>query len=227
MQTARTAAWLLALGGVVACGGAAQGGATQTAAPASVCGEAKAVALDEGSAAARAFGTLRGPLTASLALRCPSDVRCTLPEDRQIEVSVTPLRQVACEFAACRVPYLGSLPFALTSDDPCPRVLWSVARVSLKTDRGTLDEQVAEVNVLAGARGEVFLRFMIESPGALRDASGAGEPRTVLLDVQLEAGADRVRGQLSALAAKRPAEPAAELRFASIWSATWEVAVRH
>jgi hypothetical protein len=52
-----------------------------------------------------------------------------------------------------------------------------------------------------------------------------GAPRTTLLDVQLEAAPGRVRGQLSVLAADLPAQPASELRFGGLWSATWESAL--
>lgn len=221
MNKVRRRGLLVTIIGLAACGGAAQ--RTDNTAPANrPCGDAEAVAIDEGTEAGRAFRALRGPLTGTLALRCPTDAACALPEDRQIEISVAPLRPVACGFAACRVPYLGSLPFALSSNDPCPRVLWSVARVTLKTDRGTLDDQVAEVNVLASPEGEGFLRFIIERPAALGGPATKGETRALLLDVQLEAHADQVRGRMSALAATLPAEPASELHFASIWTATWQ-----
>jgi hypothetical protein len=221
MNTARRRGLLVTIIGLAACGGAARR-ADETSAASAPCGDAEAVAIDDATEAGRAFHALRGPLTGTLALRCPTDAACVLPEDRQIEVSVVPLRPVACAFAACRVPYLGSLPFALASDDPCPRVLWSVARVSLKTDRGALDDQVAEVNVLASPEGEGFLRFIIERPATLRDPASPGEARALLLDVQLEADGAQVRGQMSALAAKLPATPAPELHFAAIWTATWQ-----
>jgi hypothetical protein len=101
-------------------------------------------------------------------------------------------------------------------------VLWSLVEVRLHSDAGALDEQAHEVNVLAHADGEGFLRFIVESPGALARAQGPGISRSILLDVQLEATRDRLRGQLSALAAPLDNGPSTELRYKALWTATWE-----
>ena len=202
-------------------------------AAAGTCGDARVVALDDVPQSGGSFGQLSGTHYAELVFTCPTDEPCSLPKDSQMELTIEPQRAVACEFAACRVAYMDSLPFAHAPDDPCPKVLWSTVRVHLKTDAGTLDEQRADVNVLASARGEAFVRFLIDSPPSLlgsraleratnAHAHPAAAQRAILLDIQLELTADGLRGQLSALAAPLPSEPASELRFSALWTATWE-----
>lgn len=188
------------------------------------CGDARAVPLSDPSSTG-SFARLRGTHRAQLTFACPSEQSCGLPADTQIELTLQPVREYACEFAACRVPYLGNLPFAQAPNDPCPSVLWSVFQASLKTNASTLDEQDGDVNVLASPRGEAYLRFMIETPSSLARAvqvAQPGTPLSTMLDVQLEVEGGRVRGQLSALAAPLPSEPATELRFKALWTATWE-----
>lgn len=189
------------------------------------CGDAAEVALADGDEAGGVFRRLRGALSAPMTLACPGGGGCTLPPDRQLTLRVAPRREVACSFAACRVPYLSSLPFEHATDDPCPEVLWTVATVTLESDRGTVIATAPDVNVLATRRGEAFLRFMLENPASLQRTLTGGAPRATLLDVQIEAAPTRVRGQLSALSAPLPAQPAAELRFAALWSANWESAL--
>ncbi|MEY4514262.1 MAG: hypothetical protein RLZZ450_6384 [Pseudomonadota bacterium] len=187
----------------------------------SPCGEAHAVPLTDQASAGPVFHRLRGPHQANLKFACPSDEPCTLPKDTQLELTLTPVRDVACEFAACRVPYLGSLPFSQAINDPCPAVLWSVFAVTLQTDGQTLDASAAEVNVLSSPKGEAYLRFTIENPLSLAQSAA----QTSMLDVQLEVDGTQLRGQLSALSAPLPREPASELRFTSLWTATWESAL--
>jgi hypothetical protein len=190
------------------------------------CGEAHAVSLTDEASAGPVFRRLRGPHQANLRFACPTDEACSLPKDTQIQFSLTPVRDVACEFAACRVPYLGSLPFSQALDEPCPAVLWSVFAVTLQTDVQTLDASATNVNVLSSAKGEAYLRFMIENPLSLaRENTPAGAAFTSMLDVQLEVDGSQIRGQLSALSAPLPSEPASELRFKSLWTATWESAL--
>lgn len=192
----------------------------------SACGEAHAVPLVDEASAGPVFRRLRGPHQANLKFACPSDEPCSLPKDTQIQFTLTPVRDVACEFAACRVPYLGSLPFSEVPNDPCPAVLWSVFGVTLQTDSQTLDASAAEVNVLSSPKGEAYLRFMIENPLSLaRQTTPQGAASTSMLDVQLEVDASKIRGQLSALSAPLPSGPASELRFTSLWTATWESAL--
>lgn len=187
------------------------------------CGDAEAVSVHDRAATGGVFARLAAVGSVPLTFRCAGSEPCVLPSDRRLELRVTPRQDHACAFAACRVPYLGTLPIGHPDErDPCPRVLWSLATVTLKSDGGALDEEVAEVNVLASPAGEGFLRFMIESPRGLARMPAQSEPRSLLLDVQLELAEGRVRGQMSALAAPTPHEPASELRFQAIWSATWE-----
>jgi hypothetical protein len=218
-QRARALA-TLTLFSLLGCGGAAtQGKTTQGDSP---CGEARTVELRDEVSTGGVFSRLRTAQDAELTFSCPSDQPCSLPTDRRIEVTVEPERAIACEFAACRVPYLSTLPIGRADpDDQCPKVLWSVATVRLKSNAGSLAETSQGVNVLASPDGEGFLRFMVESPRAL-GAAQPGAPRSLLLDVQLEIQGDRVRGRMSALAAPLPSEPASELRFEAIWTATWE-----
>jgi hypothetical protein len=195
------------------------------------CGEAHAVPLGDEASAGPVFRRLRGTHEATLAFACPDQRSCSLPRDTKIAFTLTPVRDVACEFAACRVPYLGNLPFSQAPNDPCPAVLWSVFSVTLETDGKTLDAHAAEVNVLSSPRGEAYLRFMIENPLSLAresitDATGAAgsasSTRTSMLDVQIELDGNQLRGQLSALSAPLPSGAASELRFSSLWTATWE-----
>jgi len=187
------------------------------------CVEARAVPLAEETSAGPVFRRLLGEHQAKLTFVCPSDQPCSLPKDTQIQLSLQPVRDVACEFAACRVPYLGSLPFSEAANDPCPAVFWSVLAVTLQTDTQTLDASAGEVNVLSSRKGEAYLRFMIENPAALaHDPAQPGTAQTSMLDVQLEVDGTQIRGQLSALSAPLPSEPASELRFKSLWTATWE-----
>jgi hypothetical protein len=189
------------------------------------CGDAVAVPLDDAVRTGGVFSRLRGTHYAPLVFTCPSDEPCPLPKDSQIELTIEPQHERACEFAACRVPYFGTLPFSETPNDPCPKVLWSMTSVHLKTNAGTLDERQSDVSVLANPRGEGFVRFMVESPASFAHAARANsspEARSVLLDVQLELTPAGVRGQLSALAAPLPREAATELRFSALWTATWE-----
>jgi hypothetical protein len=191
------------------------------------CGDARAVSLTDEVASNAAFRQLRGLHRAPLRFSCPSDQPCSLPKDTQIEFSLEPKRPVACEFAACRVPYLGSLPFTDDPHDPCPKVLWSVFEVTLRSDGTTLDERATDVNVLASPSGGAYLRFTVDDPTALaramqREAPRAA-PQTTMLDVQLEIVQGRLRAQLSALAAPLPAAPATDLRFKAAWTATWEL----
>jgi hypothetical protein len=187
------------------------------------CGEARAVPVADETGAGPIFRRLGGSHQAKLTFACASDQPCSLPKDTQIQLSLRPVRDVACEFAACRVPYLGSLPFSETPDDPCPAVLWSVFAVTLQTDVLTLDASAGEVSVLSSRKGEAYLRFTIENPAALRhDAAQPGTVQTSMLDVQIEVDGTQIRGQLSALSAPLPSEPANELRFKSRWTATWE-----
>lgn len=190
---------------------------------ASACGDARAVRLTEEASAGPVFRRLGGAHQAKLTFACPSEQSCSLPEDTQIVLTLQPVREVACEFAACRVPYLGNLPFSEAGSDPCPAVLWSVYDVTLRTDAQTLDTRESEVNVLSSRQGEAYLRFMIENPAALsHDGAQPAAAQTSLLDVQLEVHGSQVRGQLSALSAPLPSEPASELRFKAVWTATWE-----
>jgi hypothetical protein len=206
-------ALLLAVG----CGGASR--RVEAPQPAD-CGEAPAVALDDASHTGGAFTRLLGTHKATLSFRCPDPSACALPPDTELTFTVAPERSGACEFASCRVPYLGNLPFSSAADQECPNVLWSTAEVRLHSDAGALNEEAHDVNVLAHANGEGFLRFMVESPRALTE--GPGLARSVLLDVQLESTAEGLRGQLSALAAPLDSEPGAELRYRPLWTATWE-----
>jgi len=191
------------------------------------CGDARAVPLDGQTASSPAFRQLRGLHRARLAFACPSAEPCSLPPDTQIEFGLAATRPEACEFAACRVPYLGSLPFAESSEDPCPNVLWSVHQVTLKSDAITLDEQATDVNVLASPKGEAYLRFTVENPAALarvvQKQNPSAAPQTTMLDVQLEIANGNLRGQLSALAAPLPTAPATDLRFTALWTATWQL----
>jgi len=190
------------------------------------CGDARAVSLAEETSAGPVFRRLRGPHQANLKFACPSDQPCSLPKDTQIQFTLSPVRDVACEFAACRVPYLGSLPFSEAPNDPCPAVFWSVFAVTLQTDAQTLDARAGEVNVLSSPKGEAYLRFMIENPASLADQTNTpGVAQTSMLDVELEVDGSQIRGQLSALSAPLPSEPASELRFRALWSATWESAL--
>ncbi|MET0284955.1 MAG: hypothetical protein ABW352_10805 [Polyangiales bacterium] len=201
----------------VSCGGASR--RVEGPRPAD-CGEAPTIALDDAARTGGAFTRLLGTHKAALTFRCPEQGTCALPPDTELTFTIAPERSGACEFASCRVPYLGNLPFSNTSEQQCPNVLWSLAEVRLHSDAGALDEQAHDVNVLAHANGEGFLRFMVESPRAL--AEGPGLSRSVLLDVQLEATPQRLRGQLSALAAPLESDPGAELRYRPLWTATWE-----
>ncbi len=204
----------------VSCGGASQ--RVEAPQPAE-CGEAAAVALDDAKRTGGAFTRLLGTHKARLQFRCPEQSACALPPDTELSFTVAPQRSGACEFASCRVPYLGNLPFSRAGDEACPNVLWSLVEVRLHSDAGALNEEAHDVNVLAHADGEGFLRFMVESPRALTE--GPGLSRSVLLDVQLEATPERLRGQLSALAAPLDSEPGAELRYRPLWTATWESAL--
>ncbi|HEX5656085.1 MAG TPA: hypothetical protein VFX59_02775 [Polyangiales bacterium] len=201
----------------VSCGGASR--RVQGPKPAD-CGEASAVALDDAARTGGAFTRLLGTHKATLSFRCPDQSSCALPPDTELTFTVAPERSGACEFASCRVPYLGNLPFSRAGDETCPNVLWSLAEVRLHSDAGALDEEAHEVNMLAHANGEGYLRFMVESPRALTE--GPGLARSVLLDVQLESTPQGMRGQLSALAAPLEADPGAELRYRPLWTATWE-----
>lgn len=208
---------VVALGMAVGCGAARQHSAGPGPAE---CGEAAAVALDDPARTGGAFTRLLGTHKAVVTFQCPDATSCTLPPDSELTVTVAPERTSACEFASCRVPYLGNLPFSRAGDEACPNVLWSLAEVRLHSDAGALNEQARDVNVLAHENGDSVLRFMVESPHAL--SAGPGLARSVLLDVQLEATPQRLRGQLSALAAPLDAEPGAELRYRPLWTATWE-----
>jgi hypothetical protein len=190
------------------------------------CGEARAVPLVDEANAGPVFRRLRGPHQANLKFACPTSEPCALPPDTQIQFTLEPKRDVACEFAACRVPYLGSLPFSQATNDPCPAVLWSLYAVTLLSDQQTFDARAAEVNVLSSPKGEAYLRFTIENPLSLaRQAGPEGGAQTSMLDVQLEVDGLQVRGQLSALSAPLPSQPASELRFKALWTATWESAL--
>lgn len=212
--------------GALACG--AVGQSREPSAPrANACGGAQSVALTNEKRAGDAFVRLAAPTTAPLQFGCSSDAPCSLPSDTAIEVRARFKEPVACEFAACRVPYaFASLPFEVGADEPCPPVLWSLASIQLKTNAGTVDltgERASkEVNVLARADGAGYLRFVVESPASAQRWGASPQPRTVLLDIQIELTASRMRGQMSALAAPLPQEPASELRFTSLWTATWE-----
>ncbi|HEY6881313.1 MAG TPA: hypothetical protein VI299_24975 [Polyangiales bacterium] len=197
-------------------------GATPPVAPPqpAACGESASVALDDAARTGGAFTRLLGTHKAKLVFSCPESSSCALPPDTELTFTVVPARAGACEFASCRVPYLGNLPFSRASDEACPKVLWSLAEVRLHSDAGALDEQAHDVNVLAHADGEGFLRFIVESPRALSE--GPGLARSVLLDVQLESSPEHMRGQLSALAAPLDSVPATELRYRALWTATWE-----
>jgi hypothetical protein len=201
----------------ISCGGASR---PVQAPPPADCGDAASVALDDRARTGGAFTRLLGTHRAKLVFRCPDQSACALPPDTELSFTVAPERAGACEFASCRVPYLGNLPFSHASDDACPNVLWSLAEVRLHSDAGALNERAHDVNVLARANGEGFLRFMIEGPRALSE--GPGSARSVLLDVQLESTADGLKGQLSALAAPLGSEPSTELRYRALWTATWE-----
>jgi hypothetical protein len=218
------------MGVVFACGGTAhQAASTAKSEPA--CAGAQAVELSNSKRAGDVFARLERSSSATLRFACPSDAPCSLPRDQRVELQAHFRERVACEFASCRAPYgFASLPFESGSDDPCPAVLWSLASIELKTDQGTIDlvgkQAAAEVNVLARATGEGYLRFMVESPASAAGWGASSEPRAVLLDVQLELTRESLRGQMSALAAPLPAEPASELRFTSLWTATWESPAR-
>jgi len=212
--------------GLLACGGGARPPAASVQSK-QLCGDAPSVELTNQKRAGNVFARLAQPSSAPLRFACPSEAPCTLPSDDQIELSARFREQVACEFAACRAPYgFANLPFESSTSDPCPSVLWSLASIQLKTNQGTVDlvgeQAAAEVNVLARATGEGYLRFMVESPASSERWGASPQPRAVLLDVQLELTRERLRGQMSALAAPLPAEPASELRFTSLWTATWE-----
>lgn len=222
---AATLAWLL----LSACGGrAAAPSATSVGAPSSppapaesACAGAKPLSIRDDPRAAP-LRLLEGSHTARLTLACASGAACKLPPDRTLTLRIEPTRAEACELESCRVSYLGALPFEGEQTGRCPVVLWSSASVHLTSESGTLDEQLADVNLLASPAGEGFVRFTIDSPAARAHVLGPGDPRSLLIDVQVEAAHERIRGRLSALAAPLPPEPAGELRFTAIWSATWE-----
>jgi hypothetical protein len=202
--------------------------ALPTAAP-DVCGDGRPVARSDVAQAGSAFVTLERTTTAPLRFSCATDAPCRLPSDATVEVSARFLEQVACEFAACRAPHaFAGLPLESGDQDPCAPVLWAPAELHLRTSEGTVDlssqPAAAHVNVIARSRGDGYLRFIVESPSSMQQWLAPDQPRAVLLDVQLELTGTRMRGQMSALAAPLPAEPAAELRFTSLWSATWEAA---
>lgn len=185
------------------------------------------MALTNQERAGDVFVRLAAPTVAPLQFGCSSDAPCSLPSDTTLEVSARFEAPVACEFAACRVPYaFASLPFETGPGEPCPPILWSLASIHLKTNAGTVDltgeRASSEVNVLARADGAGYLRFVVESPASAQRWGASPQPRTVLLDIQIELTASRMRGQMSALAAPLPKEPASELRFTSLWTATWE-----
>lgn len=206
---------------LLACGGSARRAQSAKERAAS-CGGAEPVALRDEVRTGGVFSRLRIPQRTTLTFTCPSEAPCSLPSDPELELIVEPAGHVACEFASCRVPYLATLPIGRPdADDPCPKVLWTVATVHLKSSAGTLDETARDVNVLASPDGEGLLRFMIESP-RLTSTEPSAEPRSHLLDVQLEIDGDRVRGRMSALAAPLSSGPASDLHFTAIWSATWE-----
>jgi hypothetical protein len=209
-----------------ACGGAAQH-AQPSVQPAQLCSGAQTVEHSDTKRAGSVFGRLAQPLVAPLVFACPSGAPCTLPPDKTVSLRVNFDERFACEFAACRVPYaFATLPFEHSDRDPCPPVMWSTATVELHTDGGTVDLQgekgASHVNVLARREGDGYLRFIVESPSSMQRWLATDQPRAVLLDIQVELTRDRVRGQMSALAAPLPSEPAAELRFTSLWTATWE-----
>lgn len=198
------------------------------------CGDAPAVRLDDVQRTGGVFTRLLGTHRAKLVFACPDQGTCALPPDSELSFTIAPERAGACEFASCRAPYLGALPFARAGDERCPNVLWTRAEVRLHSDAGALDEQAHDVNVLAHADGEGVLRFMVERAPGPRErepegssplATGAGRALSILLDVQLEATPERIRGQLSALAAPLDAEPSTELRYKALWTATWETPV--
>jgi hypothetical protein len=193
------------------------------------CGDAPAVRLDDAQRTGGVFTRLLGTHRAKLVFACPDQGTCALPPDSELSFTIAPERAGACEFASCRAPYLGALPFARAGDESCPNVLWTRAEVRLHSDAGALDEQAHDVNVLAHADGEGVLRFMVERAPGPREregssplATGPGRALSILLDVQLEATPERIRGQLSALAAPLDAEPSTELRYKALWTATWE-----
>ncbi|MDB4972680.1 MAG: hypothetical protein JWN48_1021 [Myxococcaceae bacterium] len=192
---------------------------------AAVCGEGKAVPFNDAAGTGGAFSKLFGTHYAELVFTCPSDESCSLPEDNQVELTVEPLGEVACEFASCRNPYVARLPFSHDPNPSCANLLWARVKLHLKTDAGTLDEHEAAVNVLASPRGESFIRFMIEHGSSFQSAPTSAETRALLLDVQVELASERLRGQLSALAAPMPSEPANELHFSALWTATWETQI--
>lgn len=198
---------------------------TRAAAAVNPCGDARTVALDDPLHTGGTFTKLSGTHYAELVFTCPSDEPCGLPEDRQIELTVDLQRDLSCELPACKVAYLGNFPFKESASDPCPNVLWSTVNVQLKTDAGLLDAHEADVNVLASPHGEAFLRFMLDNPSSLIGAHASATPRAVLIDVQLELEPTGLRGRLSALAAALPSEPASDLRFSPLWTATWQTTV--
>lgn len=211
---------------LLACGGA-QHHAGQASVADDTCSGARAVAFGDVKRAGTAFSLLARPHSAQLVFACPTGTPCTLPPDTAIEVSAHFRDRVACELTACQVPYaFAGMPFEQTAETPCPPVLWATAALALRTNAGTIDlsgERAAEqVNVLARRQGDGYLRFIVESPSSIQRWLASERPRAVLLDVQLEVTGDRVRGQMSALAAPLPEEPAAELRFTSLWTATWQ-----
>lgn len=211
---------------LLACGAAPQhsGPAPIAADP---CSGAQAVPFSDVKRAGTAFGVLARPHSAKLVFACPTGTPCTLPPDTTIEFSAQFRTDVACEFTACRIPYaFAGMPFEPSAEAPCPPVLWATAALALRTDAGTIDLSgelaATRVNVLARREGDGYLRFIVESPSSMQRWLASEQPRAVLLDIQLEVTGERVRGQVSALAAPLPAEPAAELRFTSLWTATWQ-----
>ena len=212
------ARWFFALPWLAACAHSPPRGVPA----ADPCRGARSVDIDDLQQTSGVFARLTGKHYAELVFTCPTDEACTLPSDKQLELTIEPQRAVACEFAACRVPYLDSLPFSAAPGEPCPKVLWSTVSVHMKSDAGTFDEHEAEVDLLISARGEAFLRFLVDSPRSFSAGLAGPTARAVLLDVQLESASAGMRGQVSALAAPLPSAPTTELRFAALWTATWE-----
>lgn len=219
-MTTLSMGWFFALLGLAAC--ASTAAPTRHAPAADPCRGARPVDITDLQQTSGVFAKLAGKHYAELVFTCPTDTPCALPADRQLELTIEPARAVACEFAACRVPYLDSLPFIAGPSETCPKVLWSTVSVQMKSDAGTFDEREAEVDLLVGAHGEAFLRFLVDNPRSFSGAPASPSTRAVLLDVQLERAPAGMRGQVAALAAPLSSGPTTELRFAALWTATWE-----